>query len=88
MAYALSGGLAVSIYAAPRATQDIDLLVGRDDLDRAVSALGSIGFQPAGRPMRVAGGRLGADILPLDLLFPGDAGLALKRLGGSAHRGL
>lgn len=85
MAYALCGGLAVSIYAAPRATQDIDLLVAREDLDRAVNALRAIGFEPAGRPMPVAGGRLeiqrlikiaGADILPVDLLLPGDPDLA------------
>ena len=77
--YALAGGLAVSIYATPRATQDIDLLLAVADLDRATAALGALGFRVAGRPMRVAGGRMeiqrllkfeGPDLLPLDLLLP------------------
>jgi hypothetical protein len=79
--YALAGGLAVSIYTTPRATEDIDLLIARGDLDRAVSALQPAGFRPAGRPMTVADGRLesqrltkieGTDLLPLDLLMPTD----------------
>lgn len=82
--YALAGGLAVSIYTTPRATEDIDLLISRDDLQRIVGALDSVGFRPAGRPMRVAGGRLeiqrlnkieAADLLPLDLLMPTDPAL-------------
>ncbi|MBI1962852.1 MAG: nucleotidyltransferase family protein [Candidatus Rokubacteria bacterium] len=82
--YALAGGLAVSIYTTPRATEDIDLLIARGDLDRAVSALQPAGFRPAGRPMPVAGGRLeiqrltkieGTDLLPLDLLIPTDPAL-------------
>ena len=83
--YAVVGGLAVSIYTVPRATEDIDLLLARDDLDRAVSAIIPLGFQAAGQPMRVAGGRLeiqrltkiaGSDILPLDLVTPADPDLA------------
>jgi hypothetical protein len=83
--YALAGGLAVSMYAAPRATQDIDLLLAVSDVDRATVALQPLGFRLAGRPMRVAGGRMdiqrlikidGADLLPLDLLLPMDAELA------------
>ena len=82
--YALAGGLAVSIYTTPRATEDIDLLIARGDLDRAVSALQPAGFRPAGRPMTVAGGRLeiqrltkieGTDLLPLDLLIATDPAL-------------
>jgi hypothetical protein len=78
VAYALAGGLAVSIYAAPRATQDIDLLIAVRDLDRAVTAVRDLGFRVAGRPMRVAAGRMeiqrlikidGTDLLPLDLLL-------------------
>ena len=85
IAYALAGGLAVSIYAAPRATQDIDLLVAVADLDRAMAAVRALGFRVAGGPMRVAGGRMeiqrlikidGTDLLPLDLLLPLDAELA------------
>ncbi|HEX9820335.1 MAG TPA: nucleotidyltransferase family protein [Methylomirabilota bacterium] len=83
--YALVGGLAVSIYATPRATEDIDLLIAPDDLPKATAALQEIGFRAAGRPMRVAAGRLeiqrltrieGADLLPLDLLTPLDPELA------------
>ncbi len=83
--YALAGGLAVSIYTAPRATEDIDILVVREDLERASAALVPLGFRGAGRPMRVAGGRLliqrlikfdGADLLPVDLLAPADPALA------------
>ena len=83
--YALAGGLAVSIYAVPRATQDIDLLLAVPDLERATAAVRDLGFRIAGRPMRVAGGRLdiqqlikieGADVLPLDLLLPRDQELA------------
>ena len=82
--YALAGGLAVSIYTAPRATEDIDLLLAREDLPRAVAALQPLGFRVAGAPMRVAGGRLeiqrlikveGRDLLPLDLLVPIDPAL-------------
>jgi hypothetical protein len=79
--YALAGGLAVSIYATPRATQDIDLLLAVADLDRAIVLLQDLGFRVAGRPMTVAGGRLeiqrlvkfdGPDLLPVDLLLPRD----------------
>ncbi len=81
IAYALAGGLAVSIYATPRATQDIDLLIAVSDLERTVAAMRGLGFRVAGRAMRVAGGRMeiqrlikidGTDVLPLDLLLPMD----------------
>ncbi|HEV8641832.1 MAG TPA: nucleotidyltransferase family protein [Methylomirabilota bacterium] len=83
--YALVGGLAVSIYTTPRATEDIDLLIAPADLEPAATALQSLGFQSAGGPMRVAGGRLdiqrlikidGSDLLPVDLLLPTDDALA------------
>jgi hypothetical protein len=79
--YAVVGGLAVSIYTAPRATEDIDLMVAQPDLSRAISAVSAAGFEPAGQPMRVAGGRLeiqrlikieGPDLLPLDLVMTVD----------------
>jgi hypothetical protein len=75
--YALAGGLAVSVYTVPRATEDIDLVLAAGDLERAVRALRPLGFQAAGRPMVVATGRLqiqrlirieGPDLLALDLL--------------------
>ena len=83
--YALAGGLAVSIYAVPRATQDIDLLIAVSDLDRTVAAMRDLGFRVAGPTMPVAGGRMeiqrlikieGTDVLPLDLLLPRDSELA------------
>jgi hypothetical protein len=83
--YALAGGLAVSIYSAPRATQDIDLLIAVPDLERTMSAVRDLGFRVAGGPMPVAGGRMeiqrlikieGTDVLPLDLLLPRDIQLA------------
>lgn len=85
VAYLLVGGLAVSIYTVPRATEDIDIMLARDDLRQAVDALSSLGFRTAGRPMSVAGGRLeiqrltkiqGTDLLPLDFLVPVDPQIA------------
>jgi len=85
IAYALVGGLAVSVYAVPRATEDVDILLARDDLTRAVERLTPLGFRQAGAPMSVAGGRLDiqrlikiedTDLVPLDLLLPNDAALA------------
>lgn len=82
--YALAGGVAVSIYASPRATEDVDFLVAGDDLDTTVSLLSDLGFRVAGAPMDVAGGRLrihrllkfdGAALLPVDLLIPQDPAL-------------
>ncbi|MEX2148134.1 MAG: hypothetical protein WED01_14095 [Candidatus Rokuibacteriota bacterium] len=79
--YALAGGLAVSIYTVPRATEDIDLVLDPADVERAIPLLTPLGFRRAGAVMRVAGGRLGiqrltkiegADALPLDLLLPAD----------------
>lgn len=85
IAYALAGGLAVSIYAAPRATEDVDLLLGREQLAAAVERLASRGFRRAGAPMSVAGGQLelqglikidGSDLVPVDLLIGKDPTLA------------
>jgi Uncharacterised nucleotidyltransferase len=90
VAYALVGGLAVSIYAAPRATEDVDLLLAREDLPRAVERLASLGFRPAGAPMSVAAGRLdiqrvikidGSDLVPVDLIVPNDPALAALLVG-------
>ena len=83
--YALVGGLAVSVYATPRATEDIDLLVALTDLERASNVLAPLGFRRAGRPMRLAAGRIdiqrltkfeGADLLPVDLIAPIDEDLS------------
>lgn len=97
--YALAGGIAVSIYATPRATEDIDVLLDRDDLGRTMTALAPLGFRPAGGPMRVAAGRLeiqrlikidGADLLPVDLLVaahPELAALLIDRISVDLEEG-
>jgi hypothetical protein len=83
--YALVGGLAVSIYAQPRATEDVDLLLAREDLARTIERLEKLGFRLAGTLMSVAARRLeiqrlikidGTDLVPVDLLVPNDAALA------------
>ena len=82
--YGLAGGLAVSLYTTPRATEDIDVLVAAFDVDRVVQAAAPLGFRKTGRPIRVANGRIeiqrlvkidGADLLPLDLMVIVDPGL-------------
>ena len=42
--YALCGGLAMAIYARPRATLDIDMMIEEDSLPKAKEALAEIGF--------------------------------------------
>ena len=47
--YAVCGGLAVAIHGYPRATQDIDVLIQKSQLDAAVHLIESIGYViPAG----------------------------------------
>ena len=49
--YALCGGVALAIYGAPRATQDIDLLVRADELGRLRQAARESGFVFESLPM-------------------------------------
>lgn len=42
--YALCGGVAVAVHGYPRATQDLDLLVREDDLERIKASMTKIGF--------------------------------------------
>lgn len=42
--YALCGGLAMAVYAFPRATLDIDILIGPESLEKAKSTAKSLGF--------------------------------------------
>ena len=49
--YALVGGLAVAVWGASRATQDIDLLVRPEALDRALDAADRCGFRLRALPM-------------------------------------
>jgi hypothetical protein len=54
--YALIGGLAVAVWGAPRATRDIDLLVRREDLERAKAALAAQGFVLPALPLEFKDG--------------------------------
>jgi hypothetical protein len=54
--YALIGGLAVAVWGAPRATKDIDLLVQRADVPRAMAAVRSLGFTLGGLPFELKDG--------------------------------
>lgn len=51
VAYALVGGLAVAVWGAPRATQDIDLLVRPEALAAALEAAERRGFRLRALPM-------------------------------------
>jgi hypothetical protein len=42
--YALCGGLAMAIYAFPRATLDIDVMIEPDKLEQAKKSVGELGF--------------------------------------------
>lgn len=80
--YAVVGGLAVSIYATPRATEDIDLLVDPASFDTLARVLEPLGYREYSDAMDFPGGltirrltRLGPDDhMVLDLLM-GDAPL-------------
>jgi hypothetical protein len=54
--YALIGGLAVAVWGAPRATKDIDLLVQREDLPKAMAAVADLGFTRAALPFEFKDG--------------------------------
>lgn len=54
--YALCGGLAMAVYAMPRATLDIDLMIQTDSLHEAGLALEPLGFSMDSAPMEFHGG--------------------------------
>lgn len=54
--YALCGGVALAIHGAPRATQDIDVLVRPEDIDRLRQAARGCGFTFESLPMDFASG--------------------------------
>jgi hypothetical protein len=54
--YALCGGVALAIHGAPRATQDIDLLLRPEDIDRLREAARSCGFTLESLPMDFSSG--------------------------------
>lgn len=51
VAYAICGGVAVTIHGATRSTKDIDLLVAPDDVPRALSAVHPLGYVYVALPM-------------------------------------
>lgn len=79
--YAVCGGIAVTAYGATRTTKDIDVLVSRADLARALAAVAPLGYTILAGPMVFAEGTsaerhvqrvnklAGADHLVLDLLL-------------------
>jgi len=78
--YAVCGGLAVSIYAQPRATVDIDLLIRPADFESARSSVRDIGYTIDAQPMTFHHGAIeirrvskldpeAGDVLTLDLLL-------------------
>lgn len=54
--YALCGGVALAIHGAPRATQDIDLLLLPEDLDQLRGVARELGFSFEASPMDFANG--------------------------------
>ena len=49
--YALCGGLALAVYARPRATLDIDIMVETDMLDKIKPVVAKLGFNIPAPPM-------------------------------------
>lgn len=54
--YALCGGLALAVYARPRATLDIDIMVDPDLLDKIKQIVENLGFNIPAMPMAFKGG--------------------------------
>jgi len=56
--YALCGGLAMAVYALPRATLDIDLLIEADSLESVIRAVHDLGFTVPAAPMEFHKGKV------------------------------
>lgn len=78
--FAVCGGLAVAIHSQPRATLDVDLLLPRQQLERAKQVARGLGYAIEADPMTFAGGAVEihrvskpdpetGDLLSLDLLI-------------------
>ena len=78
--FALCGGLAMAVYAAPRATVDIDFLIRPEDVEAAFAAAESVGYVIKARPMSFSAGAVeirrvskidpaSHDVLSLDFLL-------------------
>lgn len=79
--YALVGGVAMAFYAEPRFTQDIDLLIGPNDLQRVCQVLVKNGYFESAEPWTFSNTALtlhrflkavGNDQMIVDLLVAGD----------------
>jgi len=77
--YALCGGLAMAVYAIPRATTDIDILVEKSSVTKVEKIARRRGFEIKALPMSFKGGSIiinrlskiekeSGDILSLDIL--------------------
>lgn len=51
IAYAVCGGVAVTVYGATRSTQDIDLVVARADLEKVLEIVRPLGYTFVALPM-------------------------------------
>ncbi len=56
--YALCGGLAIAIYAKPRATLDIDMMIDPNSLEKAKMVVSEIGFDLNAAPMELHDGAI------------------------------
>ena len=56
--YALCGGLALAIYALPRATLDIDILIEANLLERTERIAHDLGYTIKAEPMYFHGGKI------------------------------
>ncbi|MBI9077908.1 MAG: hypothetical protein JEZ02_21090, partial [Desulfatibacillum sp.] len=54
--YALCGGLALAVYARPRATLDIEIMVEQNLLDTVKQIVGNLGFSVPAIPMSFKNG--------------------------------
>jgi hypothetical protein len=79
--YAVVGGIAVSLYAQPRATQDIDLLIPGSSWNEVRPLMVQLGYTLLAFPMTVGRGKIrihrvtkleGAALLSVDFLVPQD----------------
>ena len=56
--FALCGGLAMAVYAFPRATLDIDIMVQPEDVDRVKQVARRLGYGIEARPTLLKGGAI------------------------------
>jgi hypothetical protein len=56
--YALCGGLAMAVYALPRATLDIDIMIEPSSLEKTKRAIHELGFTLSAMPMEFSGGKI------------------------------